>query len=929
MMKTTSQNSNNHGAFNDVERSCVKLLNESDTIKNSEIPPKPAQGTCHWIHSHPLFNRWLEKGGSALLWLTGHPGCGKTILSSSLAEYFLNSKTSQNVLIYLCQNKNNQTNSKSVLISLIFQLINRHRSLIRHVRKVFDLQGSSMIQSFASLWGIFLKILKDKKIGSVCIILDALDECETTSCQQLLQSISDMLSGTLHALQKEFTAKFLVTSRPFLHQSYASTVLAEQPQITIDDGQVGYAKDIEQFIHQRVSEISLKRGYNNEIRDFLIQTMTSRADRTFLWIHLVLVSIEESPLTSKRDLENILARIPKDLETVYLRYLSTIPPEHHENASLLLRLLLASARPLHLAEINIAFTISHTHRTIEDLMRDTQHAITHTLQGILGPLVRISAPNVTLVHQSAKEFLLEGIPNRGGVFTALGDFSVPSSALQMASTCIQYLLLDDFSMDLFCQTKETNESPIDNTDDAMESPDAEFAGDLWGMDEYNLDTFFSGPEALYPDICASLEAKYKLYSYASLYWAEHFARCEEDAPNDLRMAAKSLLDTTRGNCQNWLRFFRTKETDSTADAIIDKSFVGLAAQFNLPATLKDLLDELKPSQTIKNRSLYWASRLGHDKIVDVLLAAGAEPNSQELEGHTALTIAADYGNLPCLVRLLADDRTDTNMRGRQGRCALSYACGSGFDDVVQTLLDRNNCNINCTDYSGATPFFWAVEGGHRSIISLLAKHPDMDINHQDKNGRTALSWAAGNSGSATLKQVLKIKGLNANIKDNKGKSPILWAARQGLADNIKILIDTKVVDKTATDDEKRNAISLACEGSHYRTLVRILQHDNSGVDEEDINGWTPLMWAIQNDSAQVVAALIGTGRIQIDQKDNGGRTALAWAVSYGHSGVVQVLLRAGADLDAQSKTGETPISICQSYGRTELLKTLLAHKERL
>lgn len=905
----------------------MKLLNESDNAKIPEMPPKPAQGTCHWIHSHPMFNLWLEKSESALLWLTGNPGCGKTILSFSLAQYFLNAKQPPNVLVYLCQNKTNQTNGKAVLISLIFQLINQHRSLIQYVRKVFDLQGSSMIQSFSSLWGIFLRILGDRKIRSVCIILDALDECEADSCHQLLQSISDLLSDTLYSMQREFKVKFLVTSRPYLHQSYINTSLSGQSQITIDDRQAGYTNDIRQFIHERVNEISLKRGYGDEIKNFLVQTITLKADHTFLWIHFVLLSIEKSLLTSKSELQKILARTPKDLEQMYLRYLSTIPSQHHENASLLLRILLGSCRPLSLDEMNIAFTLDTSHHSSQDVMEDSQNAITHTLQGILGPLVRISWPNVSLIHQSAKEFLLGRDSSENIIFPAMGKLNVRSSALQMAYTCIRYLHLDDFKIDFFGPTESHDGSAPRTPDDILESPASDFISDLWDTDQYNLNTFFGGPDTLYPDICVSMTAKYKFYNYAALYWAEHFARCEEEAPHDLRVAARSLLDISEGNCRNWLRFYRTQLADSTDDDIIDNSPLGLASQFNLQATLKDLLGYGQPSQAVMNRSLYWASRLGHSGIIDILLGAGAEPNSQELEGQTALAVAADYDNLSCVIRLLSDKRTDINAPGRKGRTALSYACGSGCGDIVQELLAQGNCNANYVDYLGATPFFWAVEGEHLSIISTLVRKADININHKDKKGRTAFSWAAGNGGVGTLKYLLKIKGLDANIKDKNGKAPLLWAAGKGYADCIEVLLKSKHVDNMTIDNDERNALSWASEGGHYRVLRKILEQDNLGVDNEDISGWTPLMWAIQNDSPEAVGALVDTGLLQIDRPDHGGRTALSWAIEYGHLRVVEALLHAGANIEAQSKDGVTPMTIAKRFSRAEILNMLIAHQE--
>ena len=45
-----------------------------------------ADGTCEWIIDHPLYYSWLQSH-SQLLWISGGPGKGKTMLSIFLAEH--------------------------------------------------------------------------------------------------------------------------------------------------------------------------------------------------------------------------------------------------------------------------------------------------------------------------------------------------------------------------------------------------------------------------------------------------------------------------------------------------------------------------------------------------------------------------------------------------------------------------------------------------------------------------------------------------------------------------------------------------------------------------------------------------------------------------------------------------------------------------
>lgn len=776
-----------------------------------------------------------------------------------------------------------------------------------------------MIQSFALLWNLFLSILQDPKSGFVYIILDALDECERASCRHLLESIADMLSNALYSVQKGVRAKFLLTSRPFLHQSYAANKEALQSRIPIDDDQPGYVDDLSKYIRERVDEICESRHFSGDVRQYLHQSMIVKADRTFLWIQVVLASIEQSIRTGKSDLEKIIASIPEDLAATYKRYLASIPQGYHDDASHLLKLLLASCRPLHLDELNVAYTLKPSHLTIDDAIRDNQNAMAHTLQGILGPLVRVSGSQVSLVHQSAKEFLLEQNGVEDDDFPALRTVNMQNSALQLATVCIQYLLLHDFQTDYFGKRNSITKLPEDISTGII-------TGDFWDTVDYSLDPddLYGEATSLHADICDSLGTNFVFYGYAALHWAEHFAICEDVATHELRTAARSLLDFDTACCRNWLHFYHTRALNQVEDDAFGTDRIVLASQFNSNAILSDMLGEYEPSQATKNRSLYWAARLGHDRIVASLLRAGADPNSRELERQTALTAACEHGNSLCVIKLLADQRTDINVPGRGERGALSFACGGGYDDIVQELFKRPGCKGDSPDRSGATPFFWAVGGGHHSTVRILSRRHGVNINHQDKLGRTAISWAAGDGMADILTTLLGLPGIGVNILDKKGRSPLSWASGNGHINTVQVLLEAAAVDKASIDSDKRTAISWASAGGHYAVLLLLLDKGCPGVAMEDIDGWTPLAWAIQTDSEDTVQALLDSNKVQIEGRDRAGRTALSWAVEYGHMKVVNVLLRAGADPEARSFRGDTPISTAKKFGRQDIVHALSA-----
>jgi ankyrin repeat protein len=918
------------------------LLNSIYLTEYKAQLPRPVQGTCSWVLSHPAYLTWLTAEETGLLWITGEPGCGKTMLSAYLADHLRlhhAAAVKPQVYFFFCDDKvKSQRDASAILRGILYQILQQHRKLIKHVKSRFELDGPSLATSFPALWELFLKIVADFTSGVIGVIVDAIDECEMRTRNSFLNAMMQLVYESQEMNQQpQLCIKFLVTSRPSLGNSYKFTGVMEN-RLSIDENQENVSEDVKLVIRSKVGEIAKRFDCDDETRDYLEQVLCSKSDQSFLWLNMVLHSLEGCSRASKKDFDRIINTFPPNLEATYSRFLLGISSEDQEDARKILRLLIGGSRRLTLTEMNVSFTIDQGHKTVADVSDDLQLSIRSTLQNIVGPFVRIKNVDqssdedskISLIHQSAKEYLTDIACH--STDSIVQSLAVPlvDAALCISQSCIRYLLMEEFQVDIFASEKTSFETSSPTSSHSFELTDLDtmgFDGPLGLDDHLGLDNFFKDSRDADEEQCTLISQEYTFFDYAATHWAEHYSTCESIAPKSVQEAVRRLTASSSCVSMNWLKYYWFK---NNMELSLPESFeaIEVAAFFNLSVLLAEIVEKLDfSSEERKTRALFWAARMSSLNCIRVLLQHGANPNGINIDRQTPLTISAQYGHLDAVHILLKDPNTDVTSRAKSARSALSFAAGGGHLEIVEALLDRGAFKTDDQDNTRWTPLFWAVQGDYADIVKLLLKQPSVDINQVDKSGRSVLSWAAGEGARRTLKVLLRHPSLNLNLKDVKGRSALSWAAGNGQKEVVSTLLHKTGIDKATKDNDLRNAISWACQGGHTNTLRTLLKNECGGEDDVDVDGWTPLLWALFIRSPASVEALLSTRRVQINHQDGYGRTALIWAASYGYLDVVQLLLSWKAATHIRNRAGHTAADVARLGGQPEVWEFFEAQRD--
>eukprot|EP00941_MAST-03F_sp_MAST-3F-sp1_P005436 g5436.t1 len=272
------------------------------------------------------------------------------------------------------------------------------------------------------------------------------------------------------------------------------------------------------------------------------------------------------------------------------------------------------------------------------------------------------------------------------------------------------------------------------------------------------------------------------------------------------------------------------------------------------------------------------------------------------------------------------------IKARDGKTALHIAAWTGRLDAVQRLLKvkGNIKSLQCK--KGRTPIHWASDHGHLEIVKVLVR-AGVDPLQRTRSGLTILHILSMPGGAEEDKKLKVMHWLLAKSKLGEGVSHIL-EARPPITSHGS---SSKRQKHIHVGMQGNTALHIASRSVRVKTVQMLLDF-GAKVDARTESEETALHLAASSrrvgntgggeiDSNQIIISLLKAGA-DIDAVSKYGETALIRAAESGRFDVVKNLLQQGATIELETNNGQTAQSIASERKYRNIYLLIGDYKKR-
>ncbi|TXC05932.1 hypothetical protein FocTR4_00010780 [Fusarium oxysporum f. sp. cubense] len=714
---------------------------------HEEVSGKRTAGTCEWILKKEKFIRWEESDSSVTI-LYGNPGAGKTFLISRVVDYCTEkAEASEALAFFYCKrDEENRRSPQDILRSILPQLSNPVKDVesgtihvaLKDLPNRLALNGTTFdVPTCENLIGKLIE-----SYSKTTIILDALDECDRNTREELMRVLSNLANGS---------SKF----RVFISSRHDEDILRHFKGTPVMEMEVtDNEEDISCYVDDRLFRDSRWAHLSPELQEEVKAVFHEKSLGMFQWAALEQIKILPTGLKGAYD--------------VVWNQMQEMSSYEQQLARRALQWVLCAFRPLMTSELSLVMQIDPNSVSTEANTLFTPE----TIQSICGNLlVYDRKSNVwRFSHLSAREYIEKH------------HYSILESHHHVAISSIKFLERDLVWV--------------------PPSPKFRIKHFLWVSAPSRSDP--GGPYVEFTVICPYIvkhvlwhaheldSPKFRHSELSNLLrnFFEPISQGSSSFQTWRRLSVK--MESQRSRLARKGLGYSSLQISSTPLQVM--SIHGL---FHI---LRDLWeragDELNVFHMLSPSPLTLAIKYRHEPIWKFILLAKAKVNNG---GPGPLTSAIEYDDMEAFEALLeakADvnhvyplpiqmarsfgSRPDLTRPETPLEAALWHSRKQSRRYFIQRLLD-GGADVNLKTRTGTT-LELAVQYADEEAVRIL-----LDANTEVYSPDHLLSLAARNRNFNLVPLFLK---LGANIEEPfKGVLPLVWALREGNLPSVRSLLE--------------------------------------------------------------------------------------------------------------------------------------------
>lgn len=815
-------------------------------------------GTGLWFINGPDFKKFLDSP-NARLWLYGIPGAGKSVLSAAIIDSLQRSEKMA-VAFFFCEYGNRATQTaREILGSIARQLAVQNTDSFAVLEEFHSLHDGSHTFSKTRDDSEWVELVQDlsTNFDTTTIIIDGLDEC--------LEDRSEIVRN-LAMLSSRGSIKTLFASREELDIKQDLSAFESLP-IAADRADVRLY--VAAHLDSRFKRMTSK---DPKLRQDILESLVDRSEGMFQWVKCQLDHLESLATNGLR--RKALNDLPPDLPQTYQRILHRAVTSQRQSTlefiERTLRWIALARRPMSISAIAEAISVEPGEKEFDDTLE---------IETILRPcssLVRTVEGVVSFSHFSVKEYLCE-IDTKD---QELARFRVNKENDQdyLASVCLSYLLLDDFSaLDL---------------------------QDFTSWDEHTAHRPF--------------------YDYAARSWFDHAidTNNSEILGLELELFKPEKSDQFCLWACTWLPHHTEFEYESNmADEIHDITPLHVACVCSLPEVVDNLIKEGADVNRCNRvlgtplicavsgcshafREDAWPSR---SKMLQVIKHLLLEDITRDILTHDPLKEAAETRNDTAVALLLKRGFPVTAE-------ALEMAIICGGRKVVEAFLTETTTALLNPE---SEPVFTKM---------LVKKHlridrdEDKDIpskavfEHMKQNYQEMLPIAASYGRLETFSSLLPcLSTMPEEERDELLSLCLSDAATNDQAEVVNFLLGEGVDPSYQRRSDGLTALHSAawkCDCKIVRSLLQSCQDPRSALEKKDRNERTPWLCTIEFGNLDVLEIFLEVHPdINLQQTTSLGLIAAHLAIKSGNEDLFRFLQERSVDFSSTAADGQRPIHV--------------------